>query len=278
MSKRRTRNRAITYCFFFSFLLHTIFFLAAGPLRSHPSEELIEVDLNELPSKEDSMQPVKQAVRDIVRDIPRPYLRPRTVPRSQNVKVAAKFPVPLMSPVFSPALVRPLSSSTAAISGAVEKISVPLTDSTERSASGLGIPSFGYPRRSSSGGSASIGQIKPISLPQISTRGAYDQPDQTIAYKGIIHQHIESHKRYPTLAARKGLEGSVAVRFLLHRNGQVEQIQIAQSSKVSLLDEAAKLAVQTGNPFPPFPKGIKEASLWIDVTVNFELRGGWVVF
>jgi protein TonB len=101
---------------------------------------------------------------------------------------------------------------------------------------------------------------------------AYDQPDQTIAYKVIIHQHIESHKRYPTLAARRGWEGNVSLRFLLHRNGQVEQIQIAQSSKVPLLDEAAKLAVQTGNPFPPFPEGIKEASLWIEVTVNFELR------
>ena len=272
MSKRRTQNRAIRYSFFFSCLLHTIFVLAAGPLaRSHPSEVLIEVDLKELPSKDDT-----PAGRDIVRDIPRPYLRPRAVSQSQNVKVAGKCPVPLMSPVFSPALVRPVSSSTAALSGAVEKISVPLTDSTERSASGLGMPSFGYPGRSSAGGSASIGQIKPISLPQIpfQTRVAYDQPDQTIAYKGIIHQHIENHKRYPILAARKGLEGSVALRFLLHRNGQVEQIQITRASKVSLLDEAAKLAVQTGNPFPPFPEGIKEASLWIDVTVNFELRRG----
>jgi TonB family protein len=278
MSRKKTKNEAVRYSFLLSLVLHTVFLLSSERLiHPHPSEAMIEVDLQELPSKEDSRQPVNQAVRDIVRDIPRPYLRPRAVPQSQNIKVASKFPAPLMSPVFSPALVRPLISSAAALPGAVEKFLVPLPDSTERSVSGLGVSSFGYPGRSSGGGSASIGQIKPIYLPQIpfQTKVAdYDQPDQTIAYKGIIHQHIESHKRYPTLAARKGLEGNVHLRFLLHRNGQVEQIQITSASKVPLLDEAAKMAVQTGNPFPPFPEGIKEASLWIDVTVNFELRRG----
>jgi len=273
MSKKKTKNKAVRYSFLISLILHTIFLLSSERLiHPLPCETMIEVDLKELPSQEDNIRSINQAVRDI----PRPYLRPRAVPQSQNIKVAGRFPAPLMSPVFSPAPARPLSSSTEPLTGAVEKICVPLTDSTERSASGLGVSAFGYAGRSSGIGSASIGQIKPFSLPQIPLHAGagYDQPDQTIAYKEIIHQHIENHKRYPILAARKGLEGNVRLRFLLHRNGQVEHIQIVRASAIPLLDDAAKSAVQTGNPFPPFPESIKEASLWIEVTVNFELRRG----
>ncbi|MEW6378269.1 MAG: energy transducer TonB [bacterium] len=247
--------------------MHTGILLASGPLvRSHSSELLIEVDLKDLPSNEDSQQPA--------RNIPRPYLRPRAMPQFQNAKVASRFPAPCANPVYSPAPVHPIASSAAAPCGAVEKLYVPVADdSAERSASGVGGPSYG------TGGGIALGQIKPVSLPQIplQTRTAYEQPDQTIAYQSIIHRHIDSRKRFPSLAARKGWEGNVSIRFLLHRDGQVEQIQITRSSRIALLDEAAIAAVKNGNPFPPFPSGIQESSIWFEVTLNFELRGRGVM-
>ena len=272
MAKRKAKNTAIRYSLLFSFLLHALFFLVLGLMVQSRSFDLpIEVELKDLPLEEDS-----QLKNQVVQDLPRPYL-PIKPPLPQSQEAArGKLAAPLMSaPLFSASSIRPLPTSAAA-SRAVEKISAPLPpDSAQRSVgSNFGGSGFGYSSGQSGRGSA-FGQIKPIPLPQIPLRtaAAYEQPDQTIAYRHLIHQHINRYKRFPPLAVRQGWEGSVGLRFLLHRNGQVEEIQVIKSSKIAILDEAAVAAVKSGSPFPPFPNSITDPSLWFEVTLSFELRG-----
>ncbi|MEW5804054.1 MAG: energy transducer TonB [bacterium] len=274
MPRKKTKNHTIRYFLLFSFVLHTISFLAAGRwVHLRASDLLFEVDLRAMPLKEDN-QTTRQAQPP--RDIPKPYLRPKPLSQARNMKVADRSPAPI-NPAFSQTSPAPLIDSEKALnSGAVEKLSVPLSNSKDRSDGGLYVPWSGSSGRS--GGSAVVGQIAPGSLPRIPLQAkvAYEHLDQTLAYQRMIHRHIDEHKKFPPLAVRMGWEGNVDVQFLLHRDGRVEQIQVIRSSRIDLLDNAALAAVKDGNPFPPFPGSMPEDSILIEVTLNFSLRGAGI--
>ncbi|MCM8780875.1 MAG: TonB family protein, partial [Candidatus Omnitrophica bacterium] len=83
---------------------------------------------------------------------------------------------------------------------------------------------------------------------------AYAQSNQiSPEYFNLIQQKINSYITYPLEAKEKGWEGIVKVKFILNPNGQIKQIQIAQSSGHPLLDEAAISAIKNASPYP-FPK------------------------
>lgn len=95
--------------------------------------------------------------------------------------------------------------------------------------------------------------------------------DQTNAYLAMIYSCLEKLKKYPLSAKRQGIEGRVGLAFLLHRDGTPGDIKITKSSHFPVLDKAAIETVKAGNPYPPFPEGIKEDSIWIDVPIIFDL-------
>ena len=242
MTNNNSKNQALRYFFLISLAVHAVFLFALGrSVFQKGFERRIEVDLQSLASNKP------------MRNIPRPYRRPKAAPMTREIKTPIKSLVP--KPVLSQKPVKPYSQKTTSLE-AMENILIPLSDSLKQSAVGV------------------VEQIRAVSLPQVPTRikVAYDTFDQTLAYQGAIRRHIEGHKRYPPLAVKKGLEGSVDVRFLLYRDGRVEQVEIAKSSQITLLDEAALRAVKAGNPFPPFPESILHHSMAIEVTLNFELQ------
>lgn len=66
----------------------------------------------------------------------------------------------------------------------------------------------------------------------------------------LLHQAIDRNKRYPQSALRMGREGSARVDFRLGPDGQIEDLNIGNSSGVHALDIAAYRAVQDIAPFP----------------------------
>lgn len=245
MSSNKCKNQALRYFFLTSLALHAVFLFYLGrTVLQNRFERRIEVDLKSLASNKP------------IRNVPRPYRRPKAAPKTREIKTPVKSLV--HKPILSQTTVEPSLDKKTASKEAIEKILIPLSDSLKHSAFGV------------------VEQIKAVSLPQVPTRikVAYDTYDQTLAYQGAIRRHIEKNKRYPPFAVKKGLEGSVDVRFLLYRDGLAEQVEIAKSSQITLLDEAALRAVREGNPFPPFPESISHNSMVIEVTLNFELRRG----
>jgi protein TonB len=78
-----------------------------------------------------------------------------------------------------------------------------------------------------------------------------------IDWRQLLRQRIERAKRYPSLARRLGMEGTVHVEFRIARDGSVEGVKVAKSSGYPLLDEASVQAIKRAAPLPIVPGKIR---------------------
>lgn len=76
---------------------------------------------------------------------------------------------------------------------------------------------------------------------------------------------------YPPSARRLGLEGTVIVRVLVTPAGAAEQVEVAQSSGVAMLDQAALNAVRHWL-FVPARRGNRPTTALVDVPIRFRLN------
>lgn len=76
---------------------------------------------------------------------------------------------------------------------------------------------------------------------------------------------------YPSLALRRGWEGTVLLRVHVLANGRPSEIQIQTSSGREVLDKAAVKAVQ-GWSFVPAKRGDVAQDGWVTVPVDFKLN------
>jgi len=79
-----------------------------------------------------------------------------------------------------------------------------------------------------------------------------------------IRQRINSHKSYPRIAQRRGMQGSVRVRFTILPNGKASNIQLT-GSKIFLV--SARNAVKAAFPVP-----VTQVPMHLPATVNLTLR------
>lgn len=82
-----------------------------------------------------------------------------------------------------------------------------------------------------------------------------------------IRRRIEAVKRYPEDARREGIQGSVYVRFRVREDGQVDAVEVAQSSGSRLLDEDSLDTIRRAAPFPPVLG-------WVRVPIAYTLGEG----
>jgi TonB family protein len=80
----------------------------------------------------------------------------------------------------------------------------------------------------------------------------------------LIMRKIEAAKRYPKLARKMGIEGIAVVRFKLKPAGQVETVEILESSGSEILDKASLETVLDAAPLP-----YKEG--WLKVGIVFKI-------
>ncbi|MDL1957739.1 MAG: energy transducer TonB [Candidatus Desulfofervidus auxilii] len=106
----------------------------------------------------------------------------------------------------------------------------------------------------------------------INKNSAKEKTSPISYYLQLVKQKIEKNKRYPLLARNKGIEGEVLLKFEILKNGKVKSIKIVKSSHYQILDKAAIESIKKANPFPPFPKELKENSLIINISLRFELK------
>ena len=77
--------------------------------------------------------------------------------------------------------------------------------------------------------------------------------------------------RYPLVARRNGVEGTVRVKVLVTRDGRPAQVQLDQTSGSSVLDAAALEAVREWR-FVPARRGDERIDSWVEFPVVFKLR------
>jgi len=92
------------------------------------------------------------------------------------------------------------------------------------------------------------------------------------SYKAELRAAIEANKRYPAMARRLRREGRVVVRFVVHADGRISDIAVAQGSGTRILDRAALRAVKAVGTFRPFPEEFRESNKRFRIAMRFRLR------
>ena len=93
--------------------------------------------------------------------------------------------------------------------------------------------------------------------------------DDVLDWQSQILGHLDRHKRYPSDAARRGLEGVPYVRFALDREGRVVFVRLERSCGVAALDEEAVALVHRAQPFPAPPADVPGDAIELVAPVEF---------
>lgn len=84
-------------------------------------------------------------------------------------------------------------------------------------------------------------------------------------YLRIFTEWLAMHRRYPSSARRRGLQGDVLTRVKLTKEGAVQEATVQLSSGHPLLDESALRMVWDATPFPPPPISGDEVELVVPI-------------
>ncbi|MGH7408389.1 MAG: energy transducer TonB [Candidatus Methylomirabilales bacterium] len=92
------------------------------------------------------------------------------------------------------------------------------------------------------------------------------------AYLEEVKRRVEREWRYPLLAQERGLTGKLVIEFAIRRDGGLTRLHLADSSGVSILDDAALDAIRRAAPYSPLPDAMDLDRL--NVVASFEYLGG----
>ena len=100
---------------------------------------------------------------------------------------------------------------------------------------------------------------------------ATDNRAAEAAYKARLQSLIATRKKYPRMAEKAEVQGSVGVSFTVMPNGAISGVRVTKSSGNDWLDQAAVQAVNATSGALPFPSDIRKAQWAFSLTVNFKL-------
>ncbi|MCG6887466.1 MAG: TonB family protein [Proteobacteria bacterium] len=91
-------------------------------------------------------------------------------------------------------------------------------------------------------------------ITQKDTAPVVDEAQLRNQYLAQLLAHIDTHKYYPRMARRWGLEGVIQVSFTLLPGGEISQLQVAGDNRI--LCQAANATVRAALPMPLPPEGV----------------------
>ncbi len=86
-----------------------------------------------------------------------------------------------------------------------------------------------------------------------------------------VRGRIESKKKYPISARGAGIKGRSGVRITILKNGQLESVEIVDSSGHEILDNAALQSVRNAAPFPPIPDKVGRDKIAMSIYLVFKI-------
>lgn len=78
--------------------------------------------------------------------------------------------------------------------------------------------------------------------------------------------------RYPEISKNNGSQGTAVVRFIVNRNGSIQDIRITRSSGDRYLDNEATRLISSMPQWTPGRKGGKNVRTWFTIPVRFRLQ------
>jgi periplasmic protein TonB len=95
-------------------------------------------------------------------------------------------------------------------------------------------------------------------------------PDPATNYGAMISAWLERHKYYPESARQRGEEGGVKLRFRVDRFGRMLAYRLVESTGYADLDAGIDQMMR-GAQLPPFPAGMTQSQIEIQVKLRFNL-------
>ncbi|SMP17688.1 outer membrane transport energization protein TonB [Desulfurobacterium pacificum] len=117
-------------------------------------------------------------------------------------------------------------------------------------------------------------KIQPTSQlpkPNVTSTSIKENKREKEEYLKLIIAELEKHKKYPLIARRLGIEGTVTVEFIVKKDGSLKYVKIVSSSGNSILDSAAEKLVKACH-FPPLPADFKEDSFKVKIPIHYKLQ------
>jgi protein TonB len=235
-----TVDTSLTGAIALSVLLHVA--LLAGLIAWHPAQSpletrMIDVELVQLASP----SPPEQAGQS-------PGAESRLPEPAQTIRPLEKEPMLASEP----------SKTKARTSGDPSSVVTPEHD--DQSSIDSADPEIGLP-------------LPPLAeSPDLRVSGSADS--QLIAAVELeLIDWLDRHKQYPAAARRRGLEGSVQVRFVLDHGGHLLEKEMLQSSGSMHLDHAAMELLDQASPFPPLPGELATDRLEVSLPIEYRLVG-----
>ena len=102
---------------------------------------------------------------------------------------------------------------------------------------------------------------------------AEQEEDAVQSYLGLVFQKLESHKRYPRIAERSGLNGQVVLRFTVRWDGEVINPEVVEVTGHDSFRRAALQALARVGQLPQFPDEIGRRELVVEVPITYKLDG-----
>ena len=116
-----------------------------------------------------------------------------------------------------------------------------------------------------------------FNLPQINMTngtGVLEAPGIGMNQDGDIQPIVRIEPRFPSTAARKGIEGWVKLSFSVNKLGGVEDVTVVESKPRRIFDKEAKRAVKKWKYKPKVVDGVALIRKGIEVHLEFKLDDG----
>ena len=109
-----------------------------------------------------------------------------------------------------------------------------------------------------------------LSQGYVSDRGA--SATFKASYRATISAILKRHKRYPSRALTRRQEGTVAITFIINKDGKLAGYRITHSSGHRLLDREVEKMLKRAAPFPPFPIDMAQEFIRLSLPVDFYIK------
>lgn len=93
-----------------------------------------------------------------------------------------------------------------------------------------------------------------------------------VSYHHMVATLLAKSKRYPERAVRGRITGSGALRITISSTGNVESVEVIESTQSTVLDEELLRMVDRAAPFPAFPAEMSQGDVTLVVPVSFRLE------
>lgn len=119
-----------------------------------------------------------------------------------------------------------------------------------------------------------IADFKDFVAPEVEEEEVYIIVEQMPGFPGgeeALLKYISDHIEYPTMAVERGIEGRVTVRFVVNKDGYVQDVTVIRGVH-ELLDKEAVRMIQSLPRWNPGKQNGVAVAVYYNVPVNFTLQ------